>query len=117
MVGSLIKEVLKKSLSLSERMPYVFVPDNVPAGTTYEELVEMTEHARAERKRRTNIECLKRFRERHREQILEQQKAYREANRETLAQKKREYRARQKFQAATKSQADISFPENFLTVV
>ena len=98
-------------------MPYVFVSNDIPAGTTYEELMEMTEKAKAERKRRTNIECLRRFRERHHDQILEQQKAYREANREALAKKKREYRARQKFQADTKSQAGISFPENFLAVV
>jgi hypothetical protein len=97
-------------------MPYVLIPDNFPAGITLDKVLELTEQARKERKRITNIECLRRYRERHHDEILEQQKNYREANREILNKKKCEYRARQKLQAGIKSHGEISSPNNFLAV-
>ena len=57
---------------------------------TLEEAIAETARVRAERKRVTHIECLRRYRETHHEELLQKKKEYREANREKINAKNRE---------------------------
>ena len=92
-------------------MPSTLVDGLDPNMTLAEALAESA-RVRAEKRRETHLECLRRYREKNHDEILQRKREYRESRRSELAQKNREYRARKKSQDGGYPSQDIPQEKN-----
>jgi len=85
------------------------IAKNLPTGISLEDALVMTEKAKTERRRKTHLECLKRYNEKNREELRQRQKEYYETHKIEINARRREARARArgKSQGATTPGEDL----------